>query len=260
MLSFIRVELTRTFLEIVRYPANMISYFGIHTMMFYGLFLGAQYMSGKNSFGDTLDTMVVGYAAWVLVTRAFHSLPFQIQYEASSGVLTSIFLSSYNKGLIYLMRGFSAAIISIIMVLIMLIVIVFMTGSSIAFPIAAALPVLTILCSAIGVSLFAGSLALHFKRVGSILPTIQFVLMFLMFAPFEEWTTGLEAGLASIAQWLPMVPSVILLRDLMVHENPLNLVLLMKAVGNGAVYVLLGVLVFNRMVESARNKGLVGGY
>lgn len=260
MLSFIHVEFRRTFLIMARYPANFISYLVIHTLMFYGLFLGAQYMSGRNSFGETLDSMVVGYAAWVLVTRAFNHVPNQIQIEASSGVLTSVFLSAYNKGIIYLVRGLSSSVLDIVMVSIMITSIILLTGSNIAFPIAIVLPVITILLAAIGMSMFAGGLALHLKRITAILPSMQFVLMFLMFATFEQWTTGFEAGLASIAQWMPMVPSVILLRDLMVHENPLDLIMAAKAVANGIIYLLIGDLVFNRMVEGARQKGIVSEY
>lgn len=256
MFSFFYVEFSRAFLTLIRYPANFISMLFINVFMFYGLFLGASYMSGKSEFGATLDTMVVGYTAWVLVNRSFAKTSQSIEAEAATGVLESIFLSRYNTSFIYVIRGFIEAIIDMVMIIILINSIVWLTKSNITWTGSVAFPVLTILFASIGCSVMAGGLALQWKRISAILPSIQFVLMFLMFAPFETWY---EQGI-SLVMLLPMVPSVVMMRELMAYDMGFNVELAMMATANGVVYLTAGAIIFHKMIMRARNKGLVGGY
>ena len=225
MLSFLYVEFSRAFLTLIRYPANFISHLFINVFMFYGLFLGASYMSGKSSFGQTLDTMVIGYTAWVLVNRSFAKTPQSIESEAATGVLESIFLSRYNTSSIYVIRGFVEAFLDMAMIIILINSIVWLTNSNVNWTGSIAFPILTILFASIGCSVMAGGFALQWKRISAILPSIQFVLMFLMFAPFEAWY---EQGY-SLVMLLPMVPSVVMMRELMVYEMGFNVEMAMIA-------------------------------
>ncbi|MFS1524199.1 hypothetical protein ACL7TT_08805 [Microbulbifer sp. 2304DJ12-6] len=256
MFSLLYVEFSRAFLTLFRYPANFISHLFINIFMFYGLFLGASFMSGRNSFGDTLDTLVVGYTAWVMVNRTFARTPQSIEAEAATGVLESIFLSRYNTSFVYMIRGFVEAIIDMAMIIILINAIIWLTNSNIAWTGFIAFPVLTILFASIGCSLMAGGFALQWKRISAILPSIQFVLMFLMFAPFETWY---EQG-NLLVMLLPMVPSVVMMRELMVYDMVFNVDLAIMAMANGVIYLTAGLIIFHKMVMRARNNGLVGGY
>lgn len=256
MLSFLYVEFSRAILTLIRYPANFVSHLFINIFMFYGLFLGASYMSGKSAFGDTLDTMVVGYTAWVMVNRSFAKTSQTIEAEAATGVLESIFLSRYNTSFIYVIRGFVEAIIDMVMIIILINSIVWLTGSNIIWTSSIAFPLFTILFASIGCSVIAGGLALQWKRISAILPSIQFVLLFLMFAPFETWY-GQGNWLVML---LPMVPSVVMMRELMVYDMGFNVELAMMAMANGVIYLIAGALIFHKMTMLARKKGLVGGY
>ncbi len=80
--------------------------------------------------------------------------------------------------------------------------------------------------------------------------------MFLMFAPFETWV---EQG-KTVVLLLPMVPGMILLRELMIHDMVFDTQLAMTAAINGVVYLVFGVMSFHLMIKSARRKGVVGGY
>lgn len=256
MFSFLYVETSRVFYALVRYPVNFISGLFINVFMFYGLFMGASFLSGRSSFGDALDAMVVGYAAWVLVNRSFGRTPQSIEGEAATGVLESIFLSRYNTSMIYAVRGLIEAVFDMVMLVILVLSIEFLTGSQLVYSLPIIFPIVTILFASIGCGMIAGGFALQLKRISAILPSFQFVFMFLMFAPFETWS---EQGNVAV-MFLPMVPSVILLRELMVHELAMNYELALTAFINGLGYLTMGTLLFHMMIRRARQKGVVGGY
>ncbi|MEO0685257.1 MAG: ABC transporter permease, partial [Cyanobacteria bacterium J06649_11] len=62
------------------------------------------------------------------------------------------------------------------------------------------------------------------------------------------------------ANFLPMLPSTGLLRDLMARGEGLEPDLLGIALLNGAAYFSLGLLVFGWAERQAKRKGILGGY
>lgn len=243
-------------MTLVRYPVNFAAHLFINVFMFYGLFIGASYLSGASSFGSTLDTMVVGYTAWVLVSRSFAKTPQLIEAEAATGVLESVFLSSYNTSFIYIVRGIVEAILDLVMVIILINAIIFLTEANVVWTVNIIFPLLTILLAAIGCSLIAGGFAVKWKRITAILPAFQFSLMFLMFTPFETW---FEQG-NSLVMMIPMVPSVVMARELMVYDMSFNAEMALMAAANGIFYLVVGGIIFQLMINRARRQGLVGGY
>lgn len=260
MLKLFRIELARTLALTLRYPANFVSSLLISTLMFYGLFMGAQYLSGQASFGSNLDAMIVGWTAWVLATKALNKPPLSIQNEADTGVLESIFLSRYPVWQIFLVRALTETLIDIVLIVVMVSLLVWLTDSQVQFALSIALPTFTLVLAALGMGLIAGGIALQVKRISAVLPTLQMALLLLMFTPFEEWKTGIEAGIAAIAMWLPMVPSVVLLRSIMAFHAPMDPTLAMMAVINGVAWVGLGLIVFAQMGRRVKSMGLLAGY
>lgn len=260
MLDLFLIELRRTLALTIRYPANFISSMMISTMSFYGLFMGAQYLSGQEVFGTNLDAMVVGWSAWVLATKGLNKPAFSVQTEADTGVLESVFLSRYPTWLTFLVRALTESVIDIVFIVVMVSLLVWLTGSSVAFPPTIVLPVPMLILAAIGFGLTVASVALQVKRLGSALPMLQMLLLFLMFTPFETWTTGLESGLGAMAMWLPMVPSVIMLRQEMAFGGAFDPILALQAVLNGIGWAAFGVMTFAVMSRRVRAKGLLAGY
>lgn len=259
MLRLFRVELARVLALNLRYPTNFISSLLINTLMFYGLFKGAQYLSGQQVFGDRLDTMVVGYSAWVLVTKAVNRTPLAIQEDADTGVLESLFLSVYRKDVMFLVRALAGATIDVVTVILIVALLILFTGSQIVFSPWVVLPAATLVLSAVGLGMFIGAFALQVKRVNAILPSIQLLSLGLMFTPFEDLSRTWPAYLEHLYLTLPMVPSVVFLRQLLV-EQVLDPMLMATAVANAVSYVLLGMLFFSLMTRRARSKGLLGGH
>jgi ABC-2 type transport system permease protein len=259
MHKLIHVELLRAFTLALRYPANFISNLFINTVMFYGLFKGAQYLSGQQVFGTRLDAMIVGYSAWVLVTKGVNKTPLNIQTEADTGVLESVFLSSYRMDLLFLVRAFAESFLDVMTVVLIVALLVAFTGSSVHVNWLVILPTATLVVAANGIGMLMGGIALQVKRVSAILPSIQLLMLGLMFTPFESLTSSLGQQLAPFAMALPMVPSVVMLRQLMVYQQ-FDPQMAGVVLANGLGYVALGMIVFNTMTRRVKAKGLLGGY
>jgi len=68
MMDLLYAEFKRTWIQLIRYPTEIISGIIITAAVFYGLFVSAQYIAGPGfAFGDRLDAVVVGYVVWTLI-------------------------------------------------------------------------------------------------------------------------------------------------------------------------------------------------
>ena len=195
------------------------------------------------NFGERLDSVVVGYVLWTLALYIVNDIAFNIQSEAQTGTLEQIFLSPFAAPKIF----FARAVASLALRMTIIVLILFM---GLIFPL------LTLLMAAYGLAVVMGSCAVVFKRVQQILPIFQFALLFLLAAPTEDWSGRARL----IANFLPMLPSTGLLRDLMARGEGLDISLLGVALANGAAYFGLGLLVFSWAERQAKRKGILGGY
>jgi ABC-2 type transport system permease protein len=154
------------------------------------------------------------------------------------------------------MRAFASLVLRLAVILSILLIIMALTGSRLAFPPTLLLPLLTVLLGAYGLAFMMGSLALLLKRVQQLLGIFQFALLFLMATPTETW-----AGSLQVVRWLlPMTAGAGLLRDLMARGEALNLAQFSLALLNGIGYFTVGLLIFRFAERSAKRRGMLGGY
>ena len=85
---------------------------------------------------------------------------------------------------------------------------------------------------------------------------VQFLLLFLLAAPFEA-STGMMQHLRFL---LPMIPSTGLLRDLMARDLGLDWPTFGLALLNGIAYLAAGLWVFRWAEKTAKKRGSLGGY
>ncbi|MBV6627538.1 MAG: ABC transporter permease [Rivularia sp. (in: Bacteria)] len=257
MLKLFFAEFRCSWIEFRRYPIESISQIIITSAIFYGLFLGAGYIVGSNlELGDRLDSIIIGYALWILVNFVMTNIAGKIQYEAQTGTLEQLFLSSYSAVKVFLMRGLAYLTLEILKIIVVLLIITTLTGSSLYFPPVLVLPFISVLLGAYGLAFIIGSLALILKRVQQLIPLLLFPLLFLLNVPTETW-----AGKPLFfAQLIPMTPGAGLLRDLMARGETLNLVTLSIAFVNGTIYFAVGLLLFRFAEKEAKRKGILSGY
>lgn len=256
MLNLFFGELKRTWIQTLRYPSEVLGGVIILTAVFYGIFVGAQYMSGSDTFGERLDSVVVGYVIWTLVVYIVNDIATNLQIEANTGTLEQVFLSPFGAPRVFLARAIASLTLRFLLILGVMAIIITMTGSQIAFPPLLLLPLFTLLLSAYGLAFFIGSFALVLKKVQQVLSMFQFVLFFLLATPTEDWTGPARI----VANVLPILPSTGLLRDLMARGEGLDWDRWAIALLNGIVYFTIGTLLFRWAEGQAKRQGTLGSY
>ncbi|MBD0337411.1 MAG: ABC transporter permease [Cyanobacteria bacterium Co-bin13] len=257
MIELLLGELKRTWIQFIRYPAEVIGGIIIITSVFYGLFLSAQYMAGPSlGFGDRLDAVVVGYVLWSLVLYIVNDIAIGLQVETQTGTLEQVFLSPFGAPQVFFARALASLALRLTLILGILLILMGITGSRLQFPPTLLLPLVTLLLAAYGLAFVMGACALIFKRVQQVLGVFQFALLFLIAAPTEEWS-----GTARwLAYGLPMLPSTGLLRDLMARGAELDWAVWGVAIANGLIYFFLGISLFRWAEREAKRRGILGGY
>jgi ABC-2 type transport system permease protein len=257
MVDLLVGELKRTWIQFIRYPAEVIAGLVIITSVFYGLFLSAQYMAGPGfAFGDRLDAVVVGYVLWTLTLYIINDIAIGLQVEAQTGTLEQVFLSPFGAPRVFFARAVASLALRLTLILGIVFILTTITGSQLAFPPILILPLFTLVLAAYGLAFVLGACALVFKRIQQVLGVFQFVLLFLLAAPVEEWTGSMQ----SLRYLLPMLPSTGLLRDLMARDVGLNWGIFGLALINGLVYFGLGLFFFHWAEQTAKQRGILGGY
>lgn len=257
MLELFFAELKRTWTQFIRYPVDAISIIFITTAIFYGLLLSARYIAGPSlQFGDRVDSIIVGYVLWSLVTFIFNEITFNLQVEAQTGTLEQIFLSPFGALKVFLTRAVASLTLRLLLIGIVLLIVLVLTGRYLSFPPSLLLPLVTVLLGAHGLAFIMGAIALLFKRVSQLLGLTQFGLLFLLMTPTESWTGPL--------QWLsvlfPMTTGAGILRDLMARSQILDWLDLAAASLNGIAYLAVGLLFFSWAERTAKAQGKLGGY
>ena len=257
MFELFLAEFRRSWIQFRRYPVEAIGGIVITTSIFYGLFLSARYIAGPGlQLGDRLDSIIIGYVLWTLVLFIMVDIAAGLQYEAQTGTLEQLFLSSFSATTVFLIRSLANLMLQLVLILSILLIIMALTGSRLNFPPTLLLPLVTVLMGAYGIAFTIGSLALLLKRVQQLLGIFQFGLLFLLATPTESWAGPLKV----LGRLLPMTPGAGLLRDLMARGKSLSLDQLAIAGLNGAVYLILGLLIFRLAEREAKRRGMLSGY
>src|SRR6476469_225121 len=257
MLNLFWAELRRSWIQFIRYPADAIAGILITTLVFYGLFSSARYIAGPSlQFGDRLDSVVVGYVLWTLLIFIMNDIAIGLQSEAQTGTLEQLFLSPFGASRVFLMRAIASLSLRLALTLTVLLIILAITGVRLNFSFSLLLPLSSILLGAYGLSFALGALALLLKRVQQVLGILQFALLFLIATPTE---TG-AGPLTLLSRILPMTTGAGVLREVMAEGRAIDWNKLAIAFVNGAVYLVVGVLLFWQAERRAKQRGLLSGY
>jgi ABC-2 type transport system permease protein len=257
MIDLFLAEIKRSWLLLSRYAAEALGGIIATTFVFYGLFLSSRYIAGPTAaFGDRLDSIIVGYILWTLMLFIMGDVAGGLQDEARTGTLEQMFLTPYGAARVFVIRAIGSLTIQLTINVVIVVAIMLITGSQLAFPPILVPPFVTALLGAYGLAFTIGSLTLVFKQVQQISSVLQFGLLLLLAAPTETWTGGLR-----IAGWLlPIAPAAGLLRDVMARGLPLNDMRMAIASVNGIFYFALGILLFRWAERLTKRQGKLGGY
>jgi ABC-2 type transport system permease protein len=257
MLPLFFAELQRSWLQLRRYSSEVIGGIIGTTIIFYGLFLSTKYIAGSAfQLGDRLDSIVIGYVLWTLMLFIQGDIAGGLQQEARTGTLEQLFLTPYGAPRLFFIRALASLLLNLGINLTILLLIIAITGSQLAFPPTLILPLLAVLMGAYGLAFSIGSLALLLKQVQQLLSVFQFALLFLFTTPVETWSGRLQY----LGWLLPMAPGAGLLRSVMARGEGLNWGSLTIALLNGAVYLAIGLTLFRWAERETKRRGKLGGY
>lgn len=258
MMPALRAEWRREWVQLRRYPTEMLSELIVIVLVFYGLFLGASYMAGRAVLGGRLSDIIVGYALWTLSMMSVGTMGWTIANEAQNGTLEQVFLSPYGAAVILLLRNAASVVISLLFTVLTLFSVMTITGHYLMISPLDIVPGLLMITSATGLGFLVASVTILMKRSQQLLNLLQFVLLFLIMSPTAT-LTGPWRWLAIVA---PFSPIVALLRSMMTKGGALigtgNW--LLWSIVNAVLWLLAGLLVFRLAQNKARRRGNLSHY
>jgi len=251
-------EFRRQFINLRRYPTEFVSQIVIVVAIFYGLFLGANYMAGGHMFGNRLSSVIVGYIVWGLIVDSVGSMGFNIANEAQNGTLEQVYLSPLGPTWVLLLRNLAELLYTLIFMSIVMVLIMFLTGRQLILSPLDLVPAILAVGASMGIGFMVASVTILFKRSQQLLALLQFVLLFLVMTPF----TTFEGAWRVLGIVVPMAPMVGLLKDMMVNNVSIfhDGVWVLWSIVNLALWLAIGTTIFRAACNKARRKGTLSHY
>lgn len=238
-----------------RYAFNSVSYLITIYLVFLLLFFGAQFVAGPAGVsGERLEDLLTGYLVWMFAMMAYTELAYSISNESQVGTLEQLFLSP--SGFLWITAGrmLGNFIVNLVLNSTALAAIMFTTGQTLNLQLGSTVPLLlAVVFQSYGLGLALGGLALMFKRIQSSFQILQFLMVGLVAVP-----VGVPGS-----EFLPLTHTSRLINRVMVDGETLfgmGWTDLALAAAVTALWLAVGVVVFNLCDRRARERGLLGRY
>ncbi len=250
-------ELIRLWKEFLRYPSEALVAIVILVAVFYGLFLGTQFMAGPDfQFGQRLDQIIIGYIVWTMIINGQGSIAQEMQREAQVGALEQLFLSASGPIRLFTLRAIADTVLNLIVTAVILFTIMGLTGRWLHLDVRLVPPLIFLMIGQFGIAFILGAIALRTKQVTQLLGATPFLLLFIIMTPFEEWQN--QWGI--LGSLLPLSPSVALMREVVTQNMHIDHTLWLHAALNSLFYCLLGLLLFSRSLRVVKRTGSLAWY
>ncbi|GAA0322211.1 hypothetical protein GCM10008967_10870 [Bacillus carboniphilus] len=253
LLHLFNANIRREVIYLKRYLPNTISLLVTFYCIFLMMFFGIQIVGDPTTMESNVQYVIVNYIFWYLAMMAMQDIGWVISNEAQLGTLEQLYMSPMGAWKILLSRIIGSTILQLIIISVLLVLSLWTAQTTLHLNITSILPVLIItLFSMYGISFMIAGMAIIVKQVNAFLQILQFVFMGLTFVPI------------SVAPWLefaPFVKGVDMIRKMMIEGYTLGSFSSLdyaSLIGNSAVYLLLGLVVFFKCEKTAMEKGVLG--
>jgi ABC-2 type transport system permease protein len=243
-----RIEFIKGFWQLKRYPFDAVT--GIITLGgFFFLLLGAgQVIAGATPSKEGVTSLIITYVLGFFIVGQVQTPTQVVSREAKSGMLEQLFLSGHALPTIFMMRSLGGLVSTFIWIGAMMAALFLLTGTGITWSFALFIPLIPMLTASLGVGLIFGAIAMLFKETNSIFGILQIPLFLL-------------AGFSAPTTWwqylIPVASSSGLTRALALGQTmPLESLLL--AFLSAAIWLMLGILVFQLSLRIAQQRGILG--
>ncbi|MDH5232754.1 MAG: ABC transporter permease, partial [Gammaproteobacteria bacterium] len=243
--------------EFLVYPSEAIVSVIIIVAVFYGLFMGTRFMAGAEfEFGERLDQIIIGYVVWSFTIYGLNSIGQEMQHDAQVGALEQVFMSPYSPLRIFAIRTLADLLLNILMTLTVLVSIMLLSGRWLSFSLELLAPLVLIFCSVFAIAFFMGAIALQVKQVTQLAALGQFVLLFTILTPFENFS-GL---MFYVGYLIPLSPSVAWLRESLTAASSVSTQDMLAAALNTILYCGFSLYLFKNRVAFVKRKGNLAWY
>jgi ABC-2 type transport system permease protein len=256
----LKVSIEKTSKELSRYKFNTISDILVLYVLFMAMFLGVKSFGisfgiSPIDMGDNLEGFIVGYFLWTIMMMAYSDVAYGLMNDANRGTLEQLNMSGIKLSTIVTVRSLADLLINLLISIVLLFIIMVTTNYKLQIKIFSILfPVFIGIFSILGIGLVFGGLALIFKKVQSLLNIVQYFLIALVIIGPEN---------EIIYNLLPFRPAADMVffsmrRGYSLIDFPIYYYGIM--IGNSILYFSIGLLIFNKCVNLAKKKGLLGQY
>lgn len=244
----------QAWIQMTRYAFDSIaSLIGMY-LLFLTLFFGVRGLTDVTE-GATLSSLILGFNVWVLLAFAYSNVAGGLLGEAQTGTLEQVAMAPCGLLAAVLIRFWVAFAFLIVQIALLLVLAMTTTGVWLHFDVVSVVPLLLGAATGIlGIGLAMGGLALVFKRMQNVSALVQFGLVALVAVPVDRFP---------LVKFVPISLGYQLLRKVMIDEVPItaipvgDLAILFASAG---VFLLLGVVAFQRMEAIAKDRALLGQY
>ncbi len=255
--------LWRLYLTHLKVRLHIMRSYGFNTVMqtltlvvfFVFLYLGIRWVAAPQRFGDTLEAFMVGYWVWVGLLFSLSQFSWHIVGAAQQGLLEQVFMSPLRLRWMLAVEAAAGFTVDTAINLLLLVAFMALTGRWLHLePVTTLTLYLLTLLPGFGLGYILAGLAMRFKNIQSAFNIVQFLMVPLQMLPVDRFP------------WLNLFPFAQGTRMLLQHarqgtllwEFPAHflLILLLQA----GAYLLLGLVVYDRLELAARQRGLLSHY
>ncbi|AOZ92951.1 ABC transporter permease [Paenibacillus crassostreae] len=254
-LHLLNVNFRKEYIEMKRYLPNTFALVFTFYIIFLAAFFGIMFIGDPSSFDMNVQYSIVSVVFWSLTMMTMNFIGFAVITEATRGTLEQLYMSPMGVWKIMLTRIISQLGLQSVIMILLLFGAMLTSGQWLSLNPMTTIPIIVVtMISMVGVSFMIAGLAIIVKQIQAFLQIFQFVLMGLVFVPL---TVAPFLAFAPFVKGVNMVRTV-MLEDLTLTQLPLSdygvLIL------NSLVYLILGLVVFQRCEKIAMKKGLLGQY
>lgn len=253
--TLFRGELKRSFIEVTRYPVDLVSGIVVLYVFFLLIFLGARALISGPTGGETVSGIVVGYMVWVISIFSYSSTTSTLTLESTAGTLEQMSMSPFGLPRVLATKFVAGLGIQLVTMGAILVLMMATTGRWLHIDVLSLFPLLVLTVAGVfGVGLAIGGLAVVFKRIQQLLQVVQFLFVGLIAAPLDR---------VPFVKYLPLKWGTELVSRVMIDGVPITrmpLGDLVFLVVHAAAWVAFGLLVFRRLERVARDRALLSQY
>lgn len=207
------------------------------------------------SFDTNVQYSIVSVVFWSLTMMTMNFIGYSVITEATRGTLEQLYMSPMGVWKIMLTRIVSQLGLQSVIMILLLFGAMLTSGQWLSLNPMTTIPIIIVtMISMVGVSFMIAGLAIIVKQIQAFLQIFQFVLMGLVFVPIT---------VAPFLAFAPFVKGVNMVRTVMLENLTLTDLSLSDygvLILNSLVYLILGLVVFDRCEKIAMKKGLLGQY